>query len=174
MNNLTETERQGIKHFKTDLLPWDASLSVVELGTESSLLGKSLRELSFKENWGVTIAAVIRGERRLFAPAGDFVLWPHDRLVCFGSEEELLDLHRKLEKDQKEHRWSDNSVPKYRLSSFEVDEFDIYHGKSIRDSRLREERKILVVGVERGNDRILGPSSAFVLNAGDLIWVISE
>ncbi len=178
VGNLTENEVQEqvpSHQFDPQLLPWNASVEIFDLGVESTgLIGRSLRELSFKEKWGVTIASVLRGDRQIFAPAGDFVLWPYDRVVCFGSEDELKELHKKIAKDQQEHRWSQAVPGKYRLSSFEIMPDDNYDGKSIRDSRLREDRKVLVVGVERGKEKILGPSSAFHLLSGDLVWVVSE
>lgn len=177
LGNLTENEVQQLQphQFDPQLLPWNASVEIFDLGVESAgLIGKSLRELSFKEKWGVTIASVIRGDRQVFAPAGDFVLWPYDRIVCFGNEEELKELHKKITTDQQQNRWAQAVPGKYRLNSFEVAPNDLYDGKSIRDSRLREDRKVLVVGVERGKERILGPSSEFMLTAGDLVWVVSE
>ncbi|MDG0816548.1 cation:proton antiporter [Bdellovibrio svalbardensis] len=177
LSNLTEKEKAELKpqDFDPQLLPWNASVEIFDLGVETEgLIGKSLRELSFKENWGVTIASVIRGDRQTFAPGGDFVLWPYDRIVCFGSEEELKELHKKIVKDQQENRWTRGVPGKYSLSSFEVFPEHLFDGKSIAESRLREERNVLVVGVERGAEKILGPSSSFVLRRGDLVWVVSE
>ena len=96
------------------------------------------------------------------------------RSVCFGSEEELLELSRKIAKDAEDNRWPEVEQAQDRLSSFDVRSSDSFDGKSIRDSRLREDRKVLVVGVERGSERTLGPSSEFVLKNGDLVWVVSE
>lgn len=176
LRNLTEKgkDTHNPAEFDPALLPWNASVESFDLGMDSSLIGKSLRELSFKEKMGVTIASVNRGDRQVFAPTGDFVLWPFDRIVCFGSEEELTELHRKLNEDAEKHRWIQPFGGKYQLSSFVIEDKDPYVGKSIRDSRLREDRKVLVVGVERGKNRILGPSSEFILEKDDLVWVVSE
>ncbi|MGE5085434.1 MAG: cation:proton antiporter [Bacillota bacterium] len=177
LGNLTEKEKEDLR--KTEVqhhlqLPWDAAVSVFELPLESGLVGKSLRDLAFKENWGVTIASVIRGERRFFAPSGDFVLWPFDKIACFGSETELNDLHEKLEKDREEHRWISKEIPRYRTSSFEVDDQSPLKGLSIQQSGVRERDKVLIVGLERQGEKILGPSAATVLQVGDLVWVVSE
>ncbi|MFM6929177.1 MAG: cation:proton antiporter [Bdellovibrio sp.] len=177
LGNLTEKEKEDLR--KTEVqhnlqLPWDAAISVFELPLESGLVGKSLRELAFKENWSVTIASVIRGERSFFAPSGDFVLWPFDKIACFGSESELNDLHEKLEKDREEHRWVSKETPRYRMSSFEIDFQSPLKGLSIRESGLRERDKVLIVGIERNDEKILGPSAATVLQVGDLVWIVSE
>ncbi|WP_413294025.1 cation:proton antiporter [Bdellovibrio sp. HCB185ZH] len=176
LSNLTEKEREEIS--KRDevthlALPWDASISVLEVAVDSTWAGRTLRELKFKENYSVTIASVIRGTRRFFAPAGDFILWPFDKIVCFGSEAELLDLNHKVEQE-KNHRWQEAETPKYRMGSFVVQDEATYLGKTIRESGIRESKKILVVCVERGKERILGPSAGTVLQAGDLVWFVSE
>ena len=177
LGNLTEKEKEDLRKSEVQhnlQLPWDAAISVFELTLESGLVGKSLRELAFKENWGVTIASVIRGERRFFAPSGDFILWPFDKIACFGSETELNDLHEKLEKDREDHRWISKETPRYRMSSFEVDSESPLKGLSIRESGVRERDKVLIVGIERKDEKILGPSAATILQVGDLVWVVSE
>ncbi|WP_413578688.1 cation:proton antiporter [Bdellovibrio sp. HCB290] len=176
LSNLTEREREEIS--KRDeitqlALPWDASISLIEVASDSSWAGKSLRDLKFKENYSVTIASVIRGARRFFAPSGDFILWPYDKIVCFGSDSELQDLNHKVEQERAS-KIIEVETPKYRMGSFVVQKDDIYDGKTIRETGIRESQKILVVCVERGANRILGPSAGTVLQASDLVWFVSE
>ena len=47
-------------------------------------------------------------------------------------------------------------------------------GKTIRASGLREKANALVVGIERSNERILNPESAFVLAANDILFVVGN
>ncbi|MNL07168.1 potassium transporter peripheral membrane component [compost metagenome] len=171
---MTEKEKEELSQLDFDpkLLPWNALIRVLELGVDSTLLGKSLKELSFKEKFGVTIASVLRGDQSFFAPSGDLILWPYDKLVCFGSEEELQELERRLDKEKR--LLPEVSTANYRLESLIVSESDSFKNTSIRDSGLRNQLKALVVGVERGTDKILGPASDFVLKVGDLVWVVRE
>ena len=101
-------------------------------------------------------------------------MWPFDKIACFGSESELHDLHEKLEKDREDHRWVSKETPRYRMSSFEVDDSSPLKGLSIRESGVRERDKVLIVGIERKGEKLLGPSAATVLQVGDLVWVVSE
>ncbi|WP_413561497.1 cation:proton antiporter [Bdellovibrio sp. HCB209] len=177
LSNLTEKDREEIakRDEITQLaLPWDASISVLEVATDSNWVGCSLRDLKFKESFGVTIASVVRAGRRFFAPSGDFVLWPYDKIVCFGSEQELADLNHKIEAYKNDTKWVEAESPKYQMGSFVVENEESYLGKTIRESGIREARKILVVCIERGAQRILGPSAGTVLQAGDLVWFVSE
>ncbi|WP_244214246.1 cation:proton antiporter regulatory subunit [Pedobacter jejuensis] len=39
---------------------------------------------------------------------------------------------------------------------------------------IREKAQALIVGIERGADRILNPSSDFVFDSGDVIWIVGN
>jgi CPA2 family monovalent cation:H+ antiporter-2 len=178
LKNLTEKERKELvsSEVAKNFLPWDASLGTYDLSAESVLAGQNLRSLSFKEKYGVNVAAVYRGSKRYFAPDGEFVLWPYDKLICFGSEEELQSFHTFLEQEKVAHQSPDALTRQadYRLSSFVVNEASKCKDKTIRDSGIREAYHGMVVGIERGPQRILGPRASFVLHEGDLIWLVSD
>ena len=48
------------------------------------------------------------------------------------------------------------------------------YGLSIRNAGIREKAQALIVGIERGTDRILNPSSDFVFDNGDVIWIVGN
>ncbi|UXR63466.1 cation:proton antiporter [Bdellovibrio bacteriovorus] len=179
LKNLTEKERKELvsSEVARTFLPWDASLGTYDLNAESVLVGRNLRDLSFKEKYGVNVAAVYRGSKRYFAPDGEFILWPYDKLICFGSEEELQSFHMFLEQEKVSVAPGPDAPARqedYRLSSFVVNDASVCKDKSIRDSGIREAYHGMVVGIERGAQRILGPRASFVLQEGDLIWLVSD
>ncbi|MGZ3774985.1 MAG: cation:proton antiporter domain-containing protein [Pseudobdellovibrionaceae bacterium] len=177
--NLSEKERKEIvsSKFAKNLLPWEASLGTYTLYSDSELVGKSLASLSFKEKHGLTVAAVYRGSRSLFAPEGKFVLWPYDEILCFGDEESLQRFHLFLEDEKSKYQNKDKTKlhhTEYQLSSFKVTPDSTYKNKSIRESEIRKLLKSMVVGVERGTQKILGPPSNFILNENDLVWLVKS
>lgn len=179
LKNLTEKERKELvsSEVSKSFLPWEASLGNFEVTAESSLVGTTLRTQSFKERFGITVAAVFRGSKRLFAPDGDFVLWPFDKLVCFGSEEELQSFHTFLENEKASQVISAEAIAHkddYKLISFVVAGDSNLNGRSIRESGIRESYHGMVVGVERGPQRVLGPGASFALQENDLVWVVSD
>ncbi|WP_246474963.1 cation:proton antiporter regulatory subunit [Pedobacter roseus] len=48
------------------------------------------------------------------------------------------------------------------------------YGLSIRNAGIREKAQALIVGIERGADRILNPSSDFIFDTGDIIWIVGN
>ncbi|WII71105.1 cation:proton antiporter [Bdellovibrio sp. 22V] len=179
--NLTEKERQELVSpvVATNILPWEASLGSYDISPESKIVGKTLRSLEFKENFGVNVAAIFRGSKRIFAPDGECVLWPYDKILCFGSEEELQKFHEILEEEKAhlERQTAEEKVLReedFRLSSFIVTAESACRNKTIRDSGIRESMRGMVVGIERGSERILGPRASFQLLENDLVWFVSD
>jgi CPA2 family monovalent cation:H+ antiporter-2 len=69
---------------------------------------------------------------------------------------------------------NDEDTTDYRLRSFVVETDSDCKDKTIRDSGIREAYHGMVVGVERGTERILGPRASFTLLEGDLVWIVSD
>lgn len=181
LKNLTEKERLELDKVEVgvpSLLPWEATLGTYEIDPASTLVGKTLKDLSFKETHGLTVAAIFRGSKRIFAPAGDLVIWPFDKLICFGSEEELQSFHQWIEKEKNQNlQQYDKATAEdaYKLTSLLVTADSPFVNNSIRDSRLRETLKGgMVVGIERGSEKILGPRSQFQIKENDLLWIIAD
>jgi di/tricarboxylate transporter len=66
----------------------------VMLSPHSSLAGKSLRELHFREKYGVSVLAIYRGERAFRSSLGEMSLKYGDALLCYGDQEKLRILAR--------------------------------------------------------------------------------
>lgn len=177
LKNLTEKERHelALSESGKSILPWQAGLGSFVITPESHSAGKTLREQAFKEKYGVSVAAVFRGKKKFFAPNGEFVLWPYDKVICFGSEDELQKFHSVLEDEKAQTQQADDLRQEdFNLDPITVDENSPFKDKSIRECDIRNVFQGLIVGVERGHMRILGPSGGFVLQEKDVLWVVSE
>ncbi len=75
------------------------TLSVVEvmLSPHTSLTGKTLRQLNFREKFGVSVLAIWRGERAYRTSLNDIPLEFGDALLCYGTSDKFEVLAR--EKD---------------------------------------------------------------------------
>jgi CPA2 family monovalent cation:H+ antiporter-2 len=60
------------------------------------------------------------------------------------------------------------------LQKIVVDEHTQLRGMSIRESGLREKTDGLVVGIERGGQRFLNPSSDATLEWDDIVWIVGN
>jgi di/tricarboxylate transporter len=66
----------------------------VMLSPHSGLAGKTLRDLNFREKYGISVLAVWRGERSYRSDLGTFALQQGDALLCYGNQEKLKNLAR--------------------------------------------------------------------------------
>lgn len=88
-----EVERQA----KAELAALEnGPIQIVEvmLSPHSGLAGKTLRDLNFREKYGISVLAVWRGERSYRSDLGNFALQQGDALLCYGDQEKLKNLAR--------------------------------------------------------------------------------
>ena len=169
MLNLNDRENQ-----KPDILPWDTHLTELKVSPESEVVGKTLVELMIREKYGVNIALIERGRITIPTPGPKERLYPNDKLLLIGADDQLAAVKLLLEVDLPEI--NDNSFPdkEMTLQKVVVTTGSPVFGLSIRNTGIREKAQALVVGIERGEDKILNPSSDFVFDKGDVIWIVGN
>lgn len=151
------------------LVPWDGHIVYFQVTPESSVVGKTLTELAVREKYGVSIALIERGKLTIAAPGGHERLYPGDRLALIGTDEQLQQVRPVVE--HREESIVVEETQTVALHRVAVDEHSVLLGKSIRQSGIRERAAALVVGLERGGNRILNPDSTTVFHAGDIVWI---
>jgi CPA2 family monovalent cation:H+ antiporter-2 len=171
LNNLNIRENEKTK--RNALAPWDTHISTIELNAKSPYIGKTLVEAKMREEFGVNIAAIERGDMVINLPERHERLYPFDVLSVIGTDEQLSKF-----KEHLENRSGDGQYLKPKkevtLQSFIIENGSGLIGKSIRQSGIRERTKGLVVGVERANNRILNPESDFVFDIEDRVWIVGD
>ncbi|MFO7586144.1 MAG: SLC13 family permease, partial [Anaerolineales bacterium] len=75
-----------------DLTSGPVQVVEVMLSPQTTLAGKSLREIRFREKFGVSVLAIWRGDRAYRSRLGDFPLQYGDALLCYGEQERLKNL----------------------------------------------------------------------------------
>ncbi len=174
MYNLNEKEREELALHKTKpvLAPWDAVMTEYIVSPNSVIVGKTLQESELKEKFGVTIALIERGHRKIMAPGRDTMLMSFDQLYLIGTDAELSEAKKVIEAVDYQQEVAE--LASYGLESFTLSKHSTYIDKSIRDCGLREKIEGLIVGVERDGKRFLNPDSGMILKAGDLLWVVAD
>ncbi|MBS1969507.1 MAG: cation:proton antiporter [Bdellovibrionales bacterium] len=169
-----EAQKQKVKTYEMPpLAPWDAHLVEFIVPQEANYVGLHLEELSIREKYGVTIALIRRGNRRITAPGRNEMLMPHDHIFVIGTDEQLLKFKKFLDSERASEDVTAVSRD-YTLEQYVVSDRSEFIGKTIRNSGLREATKGIVVGVERAGKRILNPDSALTLQPGDLLWIVGD
>lgn len=163
------------ENLKPDILPWDTHLTEIKVSPESSVVGKTLAELMIREKYGVNIALIERGRNNIPTPGRDERLYPNDNLLLIGADDQLASVKALLEVDipdtEQEKTFPDKEMT---LQKVVVSTESPVYGLSIRNAGIREKAQALIVGIERGTSRILNPSSDFVFDNGDVIWIVGN
>lgn len=158
---------------KSDLSPWDAHMIDLEVNPHAEYIGKTLVELAWREQYGVNIAYIKRGNKLIYAPGRNNRLLPFDHVGIIATDDQMqifkpvFDAEESIEK-------TDNQIEDIILQKIVVDENNRLKGLTIRGSGIRERTNGLVVGIERNKVRILNPDSDTQFEWGDIIWIVGE
>lgn len=157
------------------LSPWDAHIAYYDVPPLSFVVGKKLSESSLREHYGINIAMIERGDRKILVPGRDEIIYPNDKLSVIGTDEQLLKFKQQLDLSSSEK--SVNSGPiqeEMDLIQLIVGPSFSYTNMNIRESGIREKTQGLIVGIERDGERILNPSSDTVFKTGDSVWIVGN
>lgn len=178
LTNLNRREEAAKKRypletsFNSQLADKDIHLLSVPVSPYSTVAGKTLAELSFRETYGINVVEIVRGDLKIYIPRGTERLYPQDKVVIVGTEEQLNAFCSKMNKRQHVHKM--NRAPNdVTLHSFTVGDDFPYLGKTIAETRIGTNYNSLVVGIERDN-RLLAPDKETVFEPDDLVWIVGE
>lgn len=173
LSHLNEKELELLKNSKPKptLAPWDAHLAEIKIHADSSVIGKTLSDLGLREKYGVIIALIERGKRQIMAPDRNTILMAQDEVFVIGTDEQIAQVTQLFGPSleiQEENQIS------YGLGYLVLDEKSPFNGRPIRESGVREATEGLIVGLERGGERILNPDSMLTLTIGDRLWIVGN
>lgn len=172
--NLNEKEREDLEEQqkKPMLTPWDATLAEFVVSQNSIIAGKSLEQSELKEKFGVTIALIERGNKKIIAPGRNELLMSGDKLYLIGNDNELTLAKKCIEEDIITVASDDQDD--YGLENFTLNDNSPFIEKPIRTCGIREAITGLIVGIERDGNRYLNPDSGMILKNGDVLWVVAD
>ena len=172
----THAEFRGQKRPKYEghLLSRDLHLSDFDIPADSLWAGYTLRELNLGNKYGVHVASIIRGLHRINIPGANVRLYPGDTIQVIGTDEQLAEFSRQVERVSNAAEENEIEKREMRLKQFVVDEQSPFLNMTIKDSGIRNAYRCLVVGVEKEDGNLLSPEANMLLEAGDVVWVVGE
>jgi CPA2 family monovalent cation:H+ antiporter-2 len=172
LQNLNNREIVKISRRYASLTPWDGHMSTFIIAKESNIAGKTLKELRLREEMGINIAFIKRGEIMVKIPNKNERLFPGDEICVIGTDAQVKEFKTYL-------RMHEFELPKnvekteITLQQLELNKEELI-GKSISESRIREKANGMVVGIERNGKRLLNPESDLILQKNDILWVVGD
>lgn len=172
LSNLNAKDEDDRRKAVPELTPWQATMAEFVLAPNSELVAKTLEQGRLKENFGITVAMIKRGEKMILTPGRNDLLLPFDTLYVIGTDEQLAQARVLIEPSGREE--SPYIPDSFGLASLVLGKESPYINKSIRDCGIRDHVMGLIVGLERKGQRILSPDSSLVLEESDLVWVVGD
>lgn len=172
IKNLNAREIIKASRSRSDLTPWDGHMTTFDIAKESNIAGKTLEELQIREQMGINIAFIKRGEIMIDIPSRNERLFPGDEVCVIGTDIQVQEFKKYLDRHEIEvnDAVTENDIV---LKQLEMNNEE-FIGKSIRESQIREKTHGLVVGIERNGKRILNPESHLILEQNDIVWIVGS
>jgi monovalent cation:H+ antiporter-2, CPA2 family len=172
LENYHERENQSSDPRKI-LAPWDTHIVTFLLDARSPYVGKTLAESRIREEFGVNIVVIDRGDYIINVPSRNKHLYPNDKLAVIGTDEQLKKFEKHLEATIS-NVTSENITSRVVLHHFTISPNSSLVGQSIVSSKIRERTNGLVVGIERDGNRILNPDSSLNFEINDKVWIVGN
>lgn len=151
----------------------DLHIEEFELPQASTTVGKTLGEVNFKQATGVSIVSIIRGGKRINIPDGNFRLFPLDKIIVVGTDEEIQQFSLKIANANASEN-SEEIEHQIELSPLTITENSKFIGKSVADLQIREKTDCMVIGIDRNDISTTDITPYTTFEEGDIVWIAGE
>lgn len=169
--NAKEIEAQSDRP-SAELAPWDAHIATIRIPANSSVIGKKLIDLRWREQAGVNIACIHRGDNNIRIPKADEYIFPHDEISVIGTDDQLSKIQEIISSENSSEPIVED--PNVSLEAITISEDSVFVNRTIRESGIKIEANGIVVGIERDGIRHLNPESDWKLEVGDIVWIVGD
>ena len=162
-----EQEKQATinPNFANHLLERDLHLADFEVKQNSPSAGKTLKELNFRKLCNINVVTIIRGDIRINIPGGNERLFPFDKIVVVGSDDDLE--HFRTYVDERYQSYLQRRVThqqEVNIEQFQIQKGSQLIGRTIQDSGIRDQ----------GTTSLKNPAPTVSFEEGDLVWIVGE
>ena len=159
--------------FEGRLLDRDIHIGDFDIPEDSTWIGRTLKDLQFRNRFGVHVSSILRGSLRINIPNGRQIIFPGDRISVIGSDEQLKNFSQAI---ANELIPEDPEIEKreMKLRKFILSDGTPFIGKTLAESGIRDRYGCVVVGVEEGQENLTLVDPQRKFEKGDIIWLVGE
>jgi CPA2 family monovalent cation:H+ antiporter-2 len=155
------------------LEPWDVHLVDLEVSQGTPFIGKSLKDLAWREKYGINIIYIKRGDRLIFAPDRYACLHALDHAGIIGTDSQMQAFKPVFEARDITSE-GQLSIEDIVIQPIAINESSSLAGLELGKSGIRQATNGLIMGLERDGKRIINPDSSTVILIGDLLWIAGD
>lgn len=166
-------KKELVKHRYEQLAPWDTHFVEIDVNAKSRLVNKTLETLQLRQQFGINIVAIYRDSVVILSPTKNEIIQSHDKLILLGNDEQIENF-KQAYIQQAPQMESIDLLKEFDIKTLLVERESSLVGKSIRQSKLREQTQSIVVGLEREGNQLLNPDSNIALKENDLLFIVGK
>ncbi|MCH5174233.1 MAG: cation:proton antiporter [Bacteroidales bacterium] len=150
---------------------FDIHTSMVEISPDFSYIGKPLRDMPFREHSGANIIKILRGSTGILIPSGDEPVYPGDKLVAVGTNEQLDAFKATIDANTPHPPKDEDGDFIVQAGQLGADSF--LCGKKLSETDMRRSG-CMVISVLHDGRLITNPGADFTFREGDTVWIAGE
>lgn len=172
---LAESQRSLMKDAQKSLLSLDIHISEFDVPVNSSFCGHTLKRLGLRADTGANIVSIIRSGIYINIPNGDNRIFPGDKLVIAGTDEQMDAFKKLMEESLTQEEENTYTAKKIELNNIVITAGSPLIGKTIIESKIRDNAQCIVMGIIRPEEATVmnpNPHTSFV--EGDIVILAGE
>ncbi len=173
--NAAEQKRSMMQETQTSLLSLDIHISEFDIPANSTFCGHTLKSIGMRGATGANIVSIIRSGININIPNGSNRIFPNDKIVVAGTDEQMDAFKKLLEDSITENDENIYSHNKIELGNMILDENNKLVGKLLKESNIREQTQCIIMGVIRPSEaNVLNPEPNIKFQAEDIVIIAGE
>ena len=173
--NAAEQKRSMMQETQTSLLSLDIHISEFDIPANSTFCGHTLKSIGMRGATGANIVSIIRSGININIPNGSNRIFPNDKIVVAGTDEQMDAFKKLLEDSITENDETIYSHNKIELGNMILDENNKLVGKLLKESNIREQTQCIIMGVIRPSEAsVLNPEPNIKFQAEDIVIIAGE
>ena len=170
-----EQKRSMMQETQTSLLSLDIHISEFDIPANSTFCGHTLKSIGMRGATGANIVSIIRSGININIPNGSNRIFPNDKIVVAGTDEQMDAFKKLLEDSITENDENIYSHNKIELGNMILDENNKLVGKLLKESNIREQTQCIIMGVIRPSEaNVLNPEPNIKFQAEDIVIIAGE
>ncbi len=156
------------------LLSKDIHLEEIEVSPLSPSAGKTISELKLREQMGLHVVTILRGNRKINIPDANERIFPYDKLVVAGADGNIECMTRMIEDDRQTLETAEQPQHHIELAQFILEAGCPMAGLSLRELDLQRRTECMIISIERNEETLSRISSSLTLQEGDVLLLAGE
>ena len=169
--SMEERRKRTHQQWLQDHQEWDLALSEIRVPDSDAWFGKSLGELALRSQFGCSVVGVERQGYSVPSPGPDTELFPGDEMLVLGTEKQIHRVRKYFESSPLRIERTD-LLNEIRLESVEVPEDGRLAGNTLGELEIPKHTGVQIVGVARGDHKMLLPGPFQILEPDDWLLVV--